>query len=133
MRSAKSRRSGWDYRGIHDVRAYFHPRSAAGGTESREHGAVVARDPRAISPTFLGKILAEKLTCYLGAGTKRPRKMYSSALTASSIKRNGLAIKSLPPLMVELARLSKSVSPVTKTTGVFLCIGMARSLVHSSK
>src|SRR5882724_6099744 len=48
------------------------------------------------------------------------RRMYRSALTASSMKRKGLAMKSLPPLMVELARLSKSLRLVTKTTGVFL-------------
>ena len=55
-----------------------------------------------------------------------------SALTVSSMNRNGLAMKSLPPAMVELVRLSKSLRLVTKTTGVFLWCGMARSLAHSS-
>ena len=37
-------------------------------------------------------------------------------------------MKSLPPLMVELARLSKSFRLVTNTTGVFLCAGKRAQL-----
>ena len=55
-----------------------------------------------------------------------------SALTVSSMKRNGLAMKSLPPAIMELVRLSKSLKAVTKTTGVFLCSGRLRSLAQSS-
>jgi hypothetical protein len=80
-----------------------------------------------------GGVLAKMITHRDGAGTRRrgprryglaganrARRRYTRALTVNSRKRNGLAMKSLPPLMVELARLSKSLRLVTKTTGVVL-------------
>src|SRR5690348_137517 len=76
--------------------------------------------------------IVKKPWAYL-ADSRRPRSTYTSALTASSINKNGLAMKSLPPLIVELARLSKSFKLVTKTTGVFLWAGKVRSLLHNSK
>ena len=49
----------------------------------------------------------------------RPRKANVSALTVISNARNGLPIRSCPPLSVDLARELKSLCSVTKTTGVF--------------
>src|SRR5262245_40214398 len=55
----------------------------------------------------------------LGGGM-RLLSRYVRTLTLSSMNRNGLAIKSFPPLMLDLARLSKSLNAVTKMTGVVL-------------
>src|SRR6516225_1560313 len=43
-----------------------------------------------------------------------PRRTWMRDLTVSSMNKKGLAIKSLPPAMVEFVRLSKSLSAVTK-------------------
>jgi hypothetical protein len=61
------------------------------------------------------------------------RRMKVRALTASSMNRKGLAMRSLPPLRVERARLSKSVRLVTNTTGVSRFRGRDRRRVQRSK